>query len=1630
MIWLKRRLERRPAELDVSRFACSPRLLALRPPTSHRFRQCESRELANHLAATFKRRRVMCFLFAPLADGTPDVLPPFDALENQVVEVHCIRGAGSDPSRGAVLTPTLAQIFRACHMIDYWLALRGDHVALLIGGESFPAPHLALFAAAHRIYTDSGADVETLLAEIAATEPAPLPLPHASRDALLRFAQAVRCSPLDDAQCDGDSAAAAAALLRSFEAPPSVRITSIVLRRLAVERGDEEPPTLFVLLGDAVVFSSAEVAPTSSDAAAADDDDDKKGLSRRDFVFEVNALVRGDFAIVCAEPAPDGSRARGALLLSLTRHTACMNEPCEVHPLAMLDPPTEGSPRARGACLEMSVEFPDADRDNISDSSPSPAGSSSSSSLHAFARGAEGVKRGQAAVSAMHIVRPENDAFRELLRLGRSAEKSVYALQLADNVLADAVAMLDEWGESDAGDAEDAEDVTVEGGDDAADTTTTDVVARELARRKSSVKFDDAESLERDIARMRASLARSKEQTGAHRETRERRLVAEDMIDSMRLRGSPSASKATALLHAGNFASIEIAVARGRELSGKAPAAAAAESVAGRAAVLPCKDEAGIQALVASSTTSGDGSAVRVVVTTATVRKRRPGAAAAAAQMLAMLNAVEVATAAVSGAMAAACEADESVDDAEETMLMNLVLDSEEAAALRSAQERVTQSVAAWDDLEGVDRFMDLLDDSDDEDDVEGAAVMISSGWDLQSPAAAATEATNLVQAKRDFELANRDLMLARFSAQKRFEAAKQQAAAAVASASASVPSVEKQEKGEAADEDVAEKLLSAVVEEEEEEEEEESAVLGSTQLEPLPVAVGHGHAAALSPAAEMKDTSAASEIVAIPQMPTMAPMLTTMEAPPSAVIAPSAAMMLPAMPPMGAPMPATMPPIGAPVPPVPPMGAMEMPQDGVAAPPLPAMPPMGAPMPAMPPIGASMPPMGGMGAMGMPPPMGMPGMPSAMGMPMPMPIPVPLTAKKKKASNVQVRRIRWSPCNETHASSDSPQIWDASDDDNDDDGGGDHDGGESGGGHSKDSAHDGMAVRGRAETWDDDEMKALFVQKKKSVKARSKAAGGKKSAKRAIEPGISLDGKRAMGVGLAVAKLRLKNPERLAKLAQGIARLDLSNLGYTEDDIEALIPLIPDAFETKQVLAFTGSASDLDEAAGFFYAVVHTFPTNAVMKLRSIRFMTNFVDESAGADEQVTLMTTCTREVRGSVKLKRVLGLVLKLGNKLNKLAGIDDVARGFSLASLAALSTTKGFDGKTTMLSYLESLITQKKGELLDFNSEVPSLASAARELSLPTLKAGIATLQRGAKELDACVLRCSADLGEEAEVALAMTRKTAALIHASIAALETRCASAERDYSKLLNYLAQDADLAPSELFETIAAFGASFDAAHAKNDELRARRARLKAQREERAQKKEARSALKTSKLAAAAVSSSGASCPAEAEAASSGSSSSTSGGGVTAALAGEPVAGVRDRKGVLLSLDAHVAVKTKRMKLKGTIKFIGKTSFQKGVWLGIEVSEGSEEFGRHNGAVDGKTYFRTAKKRGLFARPMWVTLLSSTGAGAGDATKKKKKKTTTTSGTAALRSSMALRRALLESDHRDEEVGGGDGGWDD
>jgi len=89
--------------------------------------------------------------------------------------------------------------------------------------------------------------------------------------------------------------------------------------------------------------------------------------------------------------------------------------------------------------------------------------------------------------------------------------------------------------------------------------------------------------------------------------------------------------------------------------------------------------------------------------------------------------------------------------------------------------------------------------------------------------------------------------------------------------------------------------------------------------------------------------------------------------------------------------------------------------------------------------------------------------------------------------------------------------------------------------------------------------------------------------------------------------------------------------------------------------------------------------------------------------------------EILGSSRLRKVLGIVLKVGNRLNS-SGIENekcYADGFTIDTLSKLSHIKAFDKKTTLLFYIVSLIQRNNESLLSIKDDIPNVFAAQKTI-----------------------------------------------------------------------------------------------------------------------------------------------------------------------------------------------------------------------------------------------------------------------------------------------------------------------------
>lgn len=220
--------------------------------------------------------------------------------------------------------------------------------------------------------------------------------------------------------------------------------------------------------------------------------------------------------------------------------------------------------------------------------------------------------------------------------------------------------------------------------------------------------------------------------------------------------------------------------------------------------------------------------------------------------------------------------------------------------------------------------------------------------------------------------------------------------------------------------------------------------------------------------------------------------------------------------------------------------------------------------------------------------------------------------------------------------------------------------------------------------------------------------------------------------------------------------------------------------------------------------------------------------------------------ELSASVRLRKLFGIVLNIGNRLNTAGpGEKRKAGAFSIKSLLKLNQAKAFDNKTTFLHYVVLVVQRNSESLLDFKEDLPTALKAdkifwdqcvneleevetqlenVRKLALHEARASkviysLPNKNKQQEDNDSDELSV-ASISLEEEVALLRSTKVGMFALSAIkkvSQLRERVDIAKDKFCQLLEYFGEDGEsssMQPHELFEIISTFCRNFD--KARND----------------------------------------------------------------------------------------------------------------------------------------------------------------------------------------------------------------------
>ena len=224
------------------------------------------------------------------------------------------------------------------------------------------------------------------------------------------------------------------------------------------------------------------------------------------------------------------------------------------------------------------------------------------------------------------------------------------------------------------------------------------------------------------------------------------------------------------------------------------------------------------------------------------------------------------------------------------------------------------------------------------------------------------------------------------------------------------------------------------------------------------------------------------------------------------------------------------------------------------------------------------------------------------------------------------------------------------------------------------------------------------------------------------------LDVRTLQNVGIALARLK-KTP---TEIREAVMSMDQA---LTFESIITLRGIAPTAEDVSAISQYDGDTNLLGKVEKVFLEIMNV-PEYA-KRLDSWIYKLRFESTYEILMETVSTVANATSQVKESAKLRKLLEVVLAIGNYLN-----GGTARGgsygFKLDALSKLATVKSLNNKKTLMNYLAMWCERNDPSLLQFPDDV-NLAEAASRISLAQLTSNFEQVKVGWKQLCSQVNWC---------------------------------------------------------------------------------------------------------------------------------------------------------------------------------------------------------------------------------------------------------------------------------------------------
>jgi len=347
-------------------------------------------------------------------------------------------------------------------------------------------------------------------------------------------------------------------------------------------------------------------------------------------------------------------------------------------------------------------------------------------------------------------------------------------------------------------------------------------------------------------------------------------------------------------------------------------------------------------------------------------------------------------------------------------------------------------------------------------------------------------------------------------------------------------------------------------------------------------------------------------------------------------------------------------------------------------------------------------------------------------------------------------------------------------------------------------------------------------------------------SGSRKIKELTVIDGRRAQNCTILLSKLKMTNSEMKNAL------LDCDQSEYLQKDmLEQLIKFIPTKEETDLLNEHKDEIDRMARADRFLYEMSRIF--HYEQRLQALFYKKKFHERIGELQPKVEALLKASKEIHGSKKLRKVLEIILALGNYMNK--GTRGNAYGFKLQSLSKIIDTKSSaDRSVNLMHFLLQILEDKKfADVSSLPEELFNVETAAR-VNLSELEKEVGQLRIGMrnlkKEIEVMTSRNTSQSGDKF-VPVMQEFVTVASLHFS--ELDDTLQSAKEKFKKVVESFGEDCKkVQPDSFFSYFVDFLESFQVAKKENEAAKKKKLEEEKRKlqEQKAEEKRKRSAKKT------------------------------------------------------------------------------------------------------------------------------------------------------------------------------------------